>query len=372
MRKNILFIINLLANGGTERQLVSLIKNLDTSRFSPHLCTLYNSVSLLDEVKVPKLELNLGRLWSPHVYLKLRMLKRFIEEHEIDLVQTFFQDAFFLSALLKPFLEFKLVGSFRDMGFWKTPSSSLKMKMSYPFFDGFIANSCAVKEHFSGIEGIPGTKFEVIYNGFSPVNGDGQTRKGEGSKGNVVGIVSNFNRPVKRVSDFVKTAALVKRQLPETKFMVVGGGILAADRLQQALVEESRELGLGDSIEFMGHVDNPLDYVRTFSVGVITSESEGFCNAIIEYMSCGVPVVVTDVGGNPELVRSGENGFLVPHSHPDEMAKKIIFLLENPELRSRMGSDNRERISREFTMEKMVRSHEHYYDSILQREEEWG
>ena len=364
MRKNILYMIDMLAHGGTEKQLMLLMAHLDRDRFNPHLVTLWPSPSMFDSLDIPKLELGLGRFRQLTTLGKLRQLHRFIREHEIDLVQTFFQDSFLLGALLKPMGHFKLVGAFRDLGFWRSRTANLKMRFSYPFFDGFVANSQAVRDHFASVDGLTPEKIAVVYNGLRPPAGE--MRSGDDLPP-LAGIVSNFNRDVKRVDDFIRVAALVREQIPETTFMVVGGGTFSGgyDSRQAALVELSQSLGLGDSMRFMGTVPDPAEHIRRFSVGVITSATEGFSNAIIEYMSQGVPVVATATGGNSEQVIEGETGFLAPVGDSRQLADRIIRLLRDPHLRRRMGQAGYERVCRDFSIEQMVAGHERYYLSLL-------
>ena len=357
-------MIDMLAHGGTEKQLLILIDHLDRDQFNPHLVTLWPSPAIFDSLDIPKLELGLGRFRQMGTLLKLHQLYQYIREHDIHLVQTFFQDSFFLGALLKPFCKFKLIGGFRDLGFWRTRTANLKMRLSYPFFDGFIANSQAVREHFISADGLNPNKIAVVYNG-SSFSEDQNCSVGEGCP--LVGIVSNFNRDVKRVDDFIRAAALVREQLPETTFMVVGGGNFSGghDYRQAALMELSQRLGLGDSIRFTGTVPDPIALIRSFSIGVITSATEGFCNAIIEYMAQGIPVVATATGGNSEQVIEGETGFLSPVGNTVQLAERIIHLLRNPQLRLRMGQAGYDRVCKEFSIERMVAEHERYYKSFF-------
>ena len=230
------------------------------------------------------------------------------------------------------------------------------MRIAYPFFEGFIANSRAVKDHFARVDHIAPTRIVVIHNG---VEVNGVQAPADGPP--LVGMVANCNRTVKRVQDFIQAATLVRRDRPESRFVVVGDG-----PLRPKFEELSRSLGLGDAMRFVGQIPEPLDLVRGFHVGVIPSESEGFCNAILEYMACGVPVVATAVGGNPEMVCDGENGFLVPVGDVRQMAEKISFLLRQDALRKRMGIVNRARVARQFSVGRMVAAHETFYDCILE------
>ena len=89
------------------------------------------------------------------------------------------------------------------------------------------------------------------------------------------------------------------------------------------------------------------------------------CNAILEYMVCGVPVVATAAGGNPELVRDGENGFLVSVGDVNKIAEKIELLLREHDVRNRMREANIQRVTSEFALSKMVANHEFFYEKIM-------
>jgi len=358
---NVLYLIDSLTHGGTERQVVELIRHLDHTRIQPHLCTLKPSSGLYDGLDIPKECLGFSSFGSISLAGVLQKLSSFIAAHRISIVQTFFQDPFLLAALIKPFQPIKLIGSFRDLGFWRTKAESRKMRLACSFFDGFIANSQAVKAHFVAQDKLTPEKIAVIYNGFDISSIPAPRVHGSPSP-DIVGIVANLNRPVKRVQDFVKAAALVYEQRPETSFLIVGGG-----HLQPDLETLAAELGIGHCTTFTGMVSNPLDYIATFSVGIITSETEGLCNAIIEYMACGVPVVATRVGGNPELVENNVNGYLYVSGNYNELAGAITRLLESREERVRIGLENRAKIADKFSIESMIRQTESYYQTYAGR-----
>jgi glycosyltransferase involved in cell wall biosynthesis len=358
---NILYMIDNLAYGGTEKQLVELIRNLDRSRFRPHLCTLKPSNNLYDELDIPKISLDFTSYTHFSLFTKIFSLNKFIKANRIQIIQTFFQDPFLLAAMVKPFHRVKLIGSFRDLGFWRKRSETRKMRLAYPCFTGFIANSQAVKEHFVNTDGIRPEKIEVIYNGFDSQLLDQHNSLNHPRENKLlVGIVGNFNRQVKKVDDFIRAAAIVHRQKPDTRFVIVGDGELRND-----LERLAAQLGVLDNIEFTGRVEHPMQYIRDFSVGVITSETEGFCNAIVEYMACGIPVVATDVGGNPELITEGENGFLVPFSSPETVAERIVRLLDDASLRLKIGKSNEEKISKKYSIPAMIEKHSDYYCRAL-------
>lgn len=354
----ILYLIDKMQPGGTELQLLQLISGLDRNQFQPHLCVLnLPGGKLYDQLDIPKFSLSFRRFSHPSIIRDIRQLTTYIRRNQIDIVQTFFQDSTLLAALTKPFHRAKLIGSFRDLGFWRRPSENLKMRLAYPMYTGFIANSQSVKQQVVKVDGIDSEKIQVIYNGFDssrleqfrvcPVDPP------------CVGIVANLNRPVKRVQDFIKAAALINSAKSEVRFCVVGGGYLHPE-----LERLAATLGIADLVEFTGFIDDPLQKIATWRVGVITSESEGFCNAIIEYMACGLPVVATDVGGNSELIVEEINGYLVPSDKVDVLAAKIVFLLNNDHLCSGIEKRNTEKVAQQFSVKSMIEHQSNYYQKL--------
>ena len=102
-----------------------------------------------------------------------------------------------------------------------------------------------------------------------------------------------------------------------------------------------------------------------FDVFVLSSVTEGISLTLLEAMASGLPVVVTNVGGNPEVVVDGETGFLVPPKNPEKMAEAIITLLKNKELAKKMGVAGRKRVEEKFSLERMVREYEEIYRNLL-------
>lgn len=352
----VLYLIDSLESGGTEKQLVQLLDSLNPDIVEAHLCTLKPSSGLFEDVAVPKFCLNFVSLLQPSVIKVLYRLIFYIRRHDIQVVQTFFQDPFALAAISRFFHRAKLVGSFRDLGFWRSRKESLKMRLATRFFDAFLANSEAVKAHFVEVDKLDPNKFTIIYNGFDTARGQSDEGRSLSLSGNpLVGIVANLNRPVKRVEDFITAAAKVYQSHPLARFIIIGDGHLRSQHQSLAA-----QLGIADTLTFAGSLPNPLDHIVRFSVGLITSETEGFSNAVVEYMACGVPVVATDVGGNKELVVNGENGFLVPVGDTDLMAKRILELLDFG-LNQRIGLRNKHKILESFSMNAMVDRYSAFY-----------
>ncbi|MBK12912.1 MAG: N-acetyl-alpha-D-glucosaminyl L-malate synthase BshA [Crocinitomicaceae bacterium] len=132
--------------------------------------------------------------------------------------------------------------------------------------------------------------------------------------------VSNF-RPVKRVEDVIRTFALVAEKRP-ARLLMVGDGPdrPAAERL-------AREMDIADRITFLGKLKNPLEALAIADLFLLPSESESFGLAALEALACGVPVVATEAGGLPEVIRHGVSGMMAPVGDVERMADDAAFLL---------------------------------------------
>jgi len=108
-----------------------------------------------------------------------------------------------------------------------------------------------------------------------------------------------------------------------------------------------------------------MDWLAGMSVVCITSFSEGFSNAIIEYMAAGLPVVAVDVGGNRDAIVHGQTGFIVPDRTPEAFAAPLLELLRNEELRANMGANVFQRCKELFEVGKTIGQLEDLYQSLI-------
>ncbi len=170
--------------------------------------------------------------------------------------------------------------------------------------------------------------------------------------------ISNF-RPVKRVLDVVKVFERVHERIP-SRLLLVGDG---PDRAQ--IEHYCRERHLCDAITFVGNLPVVEEILVGADLFMLPSETESFGLAALEALSCEVPVVATRVGGLPEVVVDGENGFLREVGDVEGMAEAAISLLENEERRSAFGLAARRRALDLFREEKVVGSYRAVYQRVL-------
>jgi len=179
----------------------------------------------------------------------------------------------------------------------------------------------------------------------------------------VVGFVGRLC-PGKGVETLLEAAALLKPRWPDFRLFILGDGPGVNDYVT-SLKNLAVRLGLGSNVHFFGYVDNAAAACAAFDVQVVCSRAEPFGLVTVEAMAQGVPVVVTNSGGSPEIVRDGVEGFLVDPGDADALARRLDCLLDSPGLRGEMGRRGRERVRRHFTLDHMLDSTEALYMKVL-------
>ncbi|MDH5686616.1 MAG: N-acetyl-alpha-D-glucosaminyl L-malate synthase BshA [Candidatus Bathyarchaeota archaeon] len=182
-----------------------------------------------------------------------------------------------------------------------------------------------------------------------------------GRKGRQVVIVhvSNF-RPVKRIEVLVEAMSFVVQVAESTRLILVGEG---SERQRIELLV--KQLGLQKKVLMTGFRSDIPELLRCSDILVLCSDMEGAGLTLLEAMSCGLPVVATRVGGIPEIVEDGKNGFLVTPRSPEELADRILRLNFDGELRLKMGEEARRTVLEHFTVDKVVPMYEEAYRRVV-------
>ena len=180
----------------------------------------------------------------------------------------------------------------------------------------------------------------------------------------VITILGRF-QPIKGHLNFLGMAARIAPEYPDARFLVVGDNVLdgaVGDRHKQAILETvEHDPHLKRSVIFTGFTADLVRVLRATDVLVCASDFESFGMAHLEAMACGVPVVSTNVGGPSETVLDGETGYLVPPRDPDALAAAVRKLLDDPDLRARMGRAGRVHVLRALD----VRHYAARFDEVL-------
>ncbi|MFQ5850242.1 MAG: glycosyltransferase [Candidatus Binatia bacterium] len=365
----ILFVIDELGLGGTEGQLIEVMRRLDRAKFDVLLCCLSGPNSKVKEYipelpKVKTLLQDVESTYSLSAILALYRLVRFIRSQHVDIVQAYFLKAKFLGVVAGKLAGIKTISCTRDLGIFINVVNALPVKIANMCTDRFLVNSRCIRDYLIREQRIGPDKIDVIPNGvdltrYRPIRKDEKVeykrKLNIDPQCIVIGTIASL-KPVKGLSDFIRAAALVHEADNKIHFVIVGEG-----PLRYALREEAAALGVANVITFAGACVDIRPYLSAFDVGVLCSHSEGFSNAILEYMAAGLPIIATAVGGNVEQIRDKETGFLVVSGDYESLAQHIVDITTNEKLRSTMAEAALEYCSENFAMDSMIRRLEDYY-----------
>ena len=169
---------------------------------------------------------------------------------------------------------------------------------------------------------------------------------------------SNF-RPVKRVGDVVRVFARVRDRMP-ARLLLIGDG---PERI--FIQQLTKELNLAEDVFFLGEQDYIDPLFACADLFILPSEQESFGLSALEAMACGVPVIGTDTGGLPEVIKDGEAGFLLPVGDIQGMAGKSIELLSDREVLKHFRDRAKDRAKKCFNAEKILDQYEELYEEAL-------
>lgn len=243
----------------------------------------------------------------------------------------------------------------------------LMEKLSALFTDRiFTLTELGKKDHIKFKIG-PAEKFLPVYCGielskFSDVKIDPVQKKKEfeiSPHELVVGMVARLV-PVKGCEYFIKACAQVKKEISNTKFMLIGDG-----PMKDELKRLSSQLGISESIIFTGNRNDVPELLNIFDLFVLSSLNEGLGRVLIEAQACGKPVVATNVGGIPEVVKDGQTALLVPSKNVSRLAQAVVSLLKDESRARKMGEAGRKWVDAKFSSELMMEKITQSYDEFI-------
>jgi L-malate glycosyltransferase len=253
-----------------------------------------------------------------------------------------------------------------DMAHWHSPLQAHALRFLTARAHHVVANAQAIRTQLLAQEGLAPDKVSVIHNGLDLAAFDAQLRRGptaplpDAGEGPLVVHVANMGHPVKRQEDLLQALALARRQMPGLRAYLVGDG-----RRRPELEGLCTRLGLRGAVHFLSWRSDVAALYARASVGVNCSLAEGLSNAVIEGMAAGLPMVVTDVGGNPELVQDGVRGRVVPPADPEALAAALVQVLRSPGVARAMGRAARVHVEAHLTLERMVEAHAALYRRLV-------
>lgn len=366
----VLHFLNRFWIGGSERQFIERLRR-HPQGFTPVVACFERTGALLPQV----LELGFqpiefplgGSLMSANTAAQTARIAALIKERGVKLVHCTDFNTNLVGLAAARLAGVPCIVSRVDLGHLRSgfgPWHRRAEKLTSRLSDLVCANAEAVRQLCLREEGCTPEQVVVVRNGLDLPRFDAIAKQPlapalEVPPGPRVTLVGNL-WPVKGHRVLVEAAAFLAARFPDVRIVCAGEGP-ERDFLEQRIAE----LGLAKNVFLVGHrLDVPALLARS-DIGVLCSSAEGLSNAIIEAMAARLPVVATDVGGNGELVKDEETGFLVPYGDARALADALGRLLEAPERARAMGEKGRRRVETELSLETMAAAYGELYRGLL-------
>lgn len=370
-RKKILYLHNTLGvGGGAETLRLAVLKYIDREKYDIRLCCLARKGGIGEEIEKMGFRVDLLNT-SDKAYNLAAVFKlyRYLLKNRVDILQTAFFNVNLLGRIAGILAGVPRIITEEHSYYERyNPRFGFIFKRANKYLSRFtykiIACADIVAKRISEGEHIPMGKFRVIPNTVDP-------QKMRPSKDRmvfrkelnirddeiVIGYIASF-APRKGHEFLVTAIEKMKEELPNIKLLLAGAG-----DLKDKIAQMAKDKGLSEHIVFLGLRKDIPDIIAQLDIYAQPSLAEAFSISITEAMSMGVPCVVTDVGGNREIIGSDTCGILVPAKDPDALAEALARLAKNRQLRQRIGQAAKERIATVFSPQRYVRSLEDLYDS---------
>lgn len=359
------FLLPSLNLGGSEKHVIRLASGLREKGHDVGIATLFREGFLLDEVLkegIPFecLKIKSGWLLSPfHIF-------EWLQKERPDVLHTYLFGFHFFAGLAARLAGIPLVlSSRRDVEYGQRKRDLFIESLGNLFVDRVICCAKAAQRRASEKEfWLSPEKLNTIYNGVDlerfKITHPEKIRKEFDIPDNVpvIGTVGNLSH--KKGTPFLLDAmGLIIPAHPHARFLLVGAG-----PLEKEMKEKAIHLAPRGQIIFTGPRSDIPDLMSAMDIFVLASLFEGLPNVLLEAMTLGKPVIATQVGGIPELIESRGDGILVPPQNPQELARAVLTLLEDPSRAKAMGERGQEKIKTHFLLGRMVDQYDHLYYSL--------
>ncbi len=358
-------VIPTLVQGGAEKQMALLVSHLNRQQFSPHVLVLTADGPLHDSLRATGVPVEIiGKRWKfdPGAWMRLRRKLRSIAP---DIVHTwlFAGNAYGRTAARSAGVPVVVAGE-RCVDPWKRWWHYAIDRRLARSTARIVTNTSAVVDFYAR-HGLPQDKFSVIPNAVEIPETERLERAecwkrlGIPPRGKLVLAVGRLWQQ-KGYKDLIWAADMLRSAYSDMWFVIVGEGP------DLATLQRFRDsISAADSVRFVGHREDALALISTCDVLWNGSLYEGQSNTILEAMALGKPVIASDIPGNRDLVIHEHTGYLYPLGDIQTLCRYTLKLLESPESADRLGQAAQQRVRTEFSVQRMVASHEHLYWELV-------
>jgi glycosyltransferase involved in cell wall biosynthesis len=351
--------------GGTEQVIKNIVQSADPSKYQMSIFCIEEPVGPFGQSLIRSGTPVFSTNRKPGLDLTLiRKIREHVKAHHIDVLHCHQYTPWVYGTLASLGLGAKII--FTEHGRFYPDRTSWKRRLVNPLLARFThsisAISKATKQALVVYEFIPEKRIQVIYNGIIPIDPQPQElpalRQSLGISDDTVimGTIARFDS-IKIHPMLLNAFKHVTQSVPKTVLLMIGDG----DERERTH-KLCHELGLDEQVIFTGYIENPQRHLELMDIFLLPSLSEGTSMTLLEAMSLSKPCIVTDVGGNPEIIIDGENGLTTPNDDALRYADAVCELVRSAERRVQMAKAARTRFMRHFTAQTMY----NHYQTIYQ------
>ncbi len=369
---NIAYIIDGLGMGGAERLMIPIFQHLDRNLFTPRICVLQSKGDnpLAEDIRalgVSVDELSISRLRDLDAIPRLR---NYLREHRMALVHTQLEFSNILGNIAAKTLRLPSVCTVHVL-----PSDEARAKSKLhqqaewlalrQFCDRVLTVSEETRQSYVVRSGIPARKLTALYNGIdlspylrldSDLVRDSVREEFRIPRDALLIVTVAVLRPPKGIDRMIQAMPAVLDALPNAYYLIVGDGTH-----RQELEKETKRLNLSERVVFAGMQKDIPRFLVASDLFVLPTLTEALPTVLAEAMAARLPIVASAVGGIPEMVTDGANGFLVPPSQPSELSRTCLAILSSEPMRRKMGEIGWQVVNQKFKIENQVRKLEQIY-----------
>ncbi|SDM84341.1 Glycosyltransferase involved in cell wall bisynthesis [Geoalkalibacter ferrihydriticus] len=361
----ILHLVNNFGVGGLESVIRQIVLT-PCSELQPHVCVLSMAgrfAKAVAEEGVPLHHVDRKKK-KKRIGATIAEISELVARWQIDVIHCHDSSSWFFGAIVgKKISKRVVVTRHGRLEEWRWKTIALNKILSL-LTDRIVAVSPEVRDDLVQREFIKGSKVDVIYNGINlepfAVAGSKEAAKnklGLDAGSFVTGTVTRFY-PVKNVELQIDMVERLKDRIPQLKHLIVAP---IANDLGRKIKADIAERGLEGNIVLLGYREDIPQVLKAMDLFVLTSLSEGTSIALIEAIAANLPVVVSNVGGNPNLVEDGVNGFLFDLDKEGDFEAKVLRVYENRDVAEKFASQQRG-IAEKFSEKKMIANYKFIYE----------
>jgi len=295
----------------------------------------------------------------------IKVIREHIQKNKIDILHCHQYTPWVYGAFAAMFTNVEVI--FTEHGRFYPEVENWKRRLVNPLLvyltSQVTAISNATKEALCKYEHISNDKIKVIYNGIEPLKSNNkriaELRRDLAIRENTIifGTIARLD-PIKNQVLMLRAYSKLFKEFKNTRLLIVGDG-----EEMTSLKNLATSLSIENNVIFTGYISNPIYHIGLIDIFLLSSLSEGTSMTLLEAMSLSKPCIVTDAGGNSEIIHNDNNGFVVENNNENDFYVAMKTLLANPELRERMGKSGKRVFDQMFHQKLMSNEYSELYRS---------